>query len=400
MAFKIGRAVVLHLGAKKLVVGHDARTSSDELVKQLIEGITSTGCDVTLIDETTTPLFYFCVNSFKTDGGIMVTASHNIAGVNGFKIVGPGGVSIGGDSSLKEIEQLLGAPVPEGAKKGSIDKQKLIDDYINFLIELSGIMNPVSILDPSVQGVKKMVRPDYGRMRIVADASNGVAVLELKNLFKKVNVNVIPLFWDIDGRFPNHSPDISQRTNLRHLQEKVREMQADFGVAFDGDGDRIAVVDNLGEVIWPDYILGLLYADMGQPKTVYDLRISHSIKEYITNGMESPVGYVNIKKRMQESGADLGGELSGHFFFQDLRYAESPMLVLLKLLMMVNTSKKPIAKLVDPFRKYAHSGEIRIEINEKEQAANIVEKLKQKYSDGNISEMDGITNIPIRVFLF
>ena len=168
-------------------------------------------------------------------------------------------------------------------------------------------------------------------------------------------------------------------------------MQADFGVAFDGDGDRIAVVDNLGEVIWPDYILGLLYADMGQPKTVYDLRISHSIKEYITNGMESPVGYVNIKKRMQESGADLGGELSGHFFFQDLRYAESPMLVLLKLLMMVNKSKKPISKLVDPFRKYAHSGEIRIEINEKEQAANIVEKLKQKYSDGNISEMDGIT---------
>ena len=373
LAFKVGKAAALYLNAKKLVVGMDARTSSNSLMHQVIAGITSTGCNVVCIGDTTTPLFNFCVNSFVADGGIMVTASHNPAKYNGLKIVGREGVPISRDSGLKEIESMLETPVAEGVAKGSVDFQKLIDDYINFLIELSGAKDE-----------------DFGRMRIVVDASNGMTSLELKNLFKKINVNVIPMFFDIDGTFPNHSPDTSQADNLKLLQKKVIEVQADLGVAFDGDGDRIAMVDNRGEIIWPDHILALLYEYMGQPKTVYDLRISRTIKRLIgSNGIPSPVGYVNIKKRMREEGAVLGGELSGHFTFKEMHYAEAAVLVMLKIMGMMNWSRKPISGLVEPLREYAHSGEIRIE--GPKNAQNIIQTLKERYSDGDVSELDGVT---------
>ena len=231
-ALKIGKAAALYLKAKKLVVGQDARTSSDPLTQKLIEGIISTGCHVVMVSQTTTPLFYFSVNTLGFDGCIMVAASHNPAQYNGFKIVGRDTVPVGLSSGLHDVEGLMDVPVPEGVTPGSVVHEKLVDDYVNTVIELSGA-----------------AEQDLSQLRIVVDTSNGMSSLVLKNLFTKININVTPIFFDIDETFPNHSPDISRAENLKHLQAKVRELQANLGVAFDGDGDRIMLVDETGAII-------------------------------------------------------------------------------------------------------------------------------------------------------
>ncbi|HZZ99194.1 MAG TPA: phosphomannomutase/phosphoglucomutase [Candidatus Paceibacterota bacterium] len=375
LAFAVGQAAARFLKAKKMVVGRDARTSSEPLTAKVIAGITSVGCDVIDIGETTTPLFYFSVNTFKTEGGIMITASHNPAQYNGLKIVGPEAVPIGSETGLKEIERLSGEPAvaaPDSGR-GGVDHEKLIDDYINLIIEMTGA-----------------TEQNFGEMRIVADASNGMASLMLKNLFKKINVNVIPLHWDIDETFPHHGPDVSQRQNLEQLSAKVREMKANFGVAFDGDGDRIAFVDDKGDMIWPDHILGLLYSLMNQPRTVYDLRISRAVKRWISKGVPCRVGYAFIKKEMRERGAELGGELSGHFYFKDMHYSESPMLVMLKIMISLLHSEKTLSEIMAPFRANSFSGEINIELKDEKAKEKIFENLKNKYSDGYLNEMDGV----------
>ncbi|OGN28234.1 MAG: hypothetical protein A2758_03080 [Candidatus Zambryskibacteria bacterium RIFCSPHIGHO2_01_FULL_49_18] len=374
-AFKIGDATAIFLKAKKLVVGWDGRTSSETLAQKVIEGIITAGCDVISIDRTTTPLFYFSVNTFSADGGIMITASHNPPEYNGFKIVGPRSMDIGRENGLEEIEKLMEAKrLP--AAKGRIDHQKLIDNYINFLVEISGAD-----------------KEDFSRMRMVADASNGMASLVLANLFSKINVSVVSMFFDIDGRFPNHSSDISQAQNLDLLRKNVISSGSVLGVAFDGDGDRIALVDEKGNIIWPDRILGLLFKYLGRPKTVYDLRISKSIKALMgSRGIVSKVGRTHMQKAMRENDAAIGGELTGHFFFKELRYSESAALAMLYMMVILNRSQQPLSKIIKPLMKYAHSGEISIATSDSPLATSeIFKMLKNKYHDGRLNELDGIT---------
>ncbi len=374
-ALKIGKAAALYLKAKKLVVGQDARTSSDPLTQKLIEGIISTGCHVVMVSQTTTPLFYFSVNTLDVDGGIMVTASHNPAQYNGFKIVGRDTVPVGLSSGLHDVEGLMDVPVPEGVTPGSVVHEKLVDDYVNTVIELSGA-----------------AEQDLSQLRIVVDTSNGMSSLVLKNLFTKININVTPIFFDIDETFPNHSPDISRAENLKHLQAKVRELQANLGVAFDGDGDRIMLVDETGAIIRSDHLLGLLFQLMGKPRTVYDLRISRAVKALIGDkGTPSATGYVSIKKTMREHDAELGGELSGHFSFKVMHFSESGTLVMLKILVMMSKARDPISVMLKPFQKYAYSGEINIPLSTIGDRQAILATLKTNYHDGKLNEMDGVT---------
>jgi phosphomannomutase len=371
IAFKIGRATALHLKAKRLVVAKDGRSSSDALEAKVIEGITSTGCNVISIGQATTPLFYFSVSSLSADGGVMVTASHNPVKYNGFKFMDGHGQAIDQKNGLGELEQLMDTE-PTPGLIGSVTEVDPVDDYVNMIIELSGV-----------------AKADLGRVRVVIDASNGVTSLVVNNLLKKINVSVVSMFFEVDGRFPNHGPDISRAENLELLQKKVLASGAALGVAFDGDGDRIAIVDNNGVIVWPDYILGLLFQYFGQPKTVYDLRISRSIKELIAGkGIVSSVGRSNIQRAMREHEAALGGELSGHILFKEMKYCESAVLAMLYILIILSRSEMLFSKLVEPLMKYAHSGEINIQVKNPEQT---LQNIKDRYADGKLSELDGIT---------
>src|SRR5258708_4522255 len=303
-----------------MVVGHDARNGSASMAYKIAEGIAQAGCDVILIGEATTQLFYFSVNTSGADGGIMVTASHNPKEYNGFKITGQKAEPV----AVSEIQKLMAEPFDfVQVKPGGVEQREFVDDYVNFLLEET-----------------QAASVDLGKLKIIVDTSNGMAGLVLKNLFKKINVNAFPLFFYIYGTFPNHSPDPTPSESLRELQAKVLELGADLGVAFDGDGDRLALVDETGQIVRPDHILGILHQAMGYPVTVYDLRLSRAIKHLIgERGIPSKVGYVNIKKLMREREAELGGELSGHFFFKELHYAESAVLAMLLILVSLSQSR-------------------------------------------------------------
>lgn len=377
IARRIGNAVGRFLKAQKVVVGEDARISSPELRQAVIEGLNAAGVDVVHVGMCTTPLFYFTVNHLKVDGGIMITASHNPSRYNGLKIMGRDGKTIDLNSGLREIHMLSESSFT-ASRRGSIENINIAGSYIDFLIKRSGI------------DIKKI-----STIKLVIDASNGVAPVVLTELFKRLDLKPTLINFDIDGRFPNHSSDISKVKNLIQLKDKVLETGADIGFAFDGDADRLSIIDEHGEKISADFITGLLFKSrkgfFRKPKVAYDQRFSRSIKEMIgKNGYPSRVGYPFIRAKMREFNADLGGELSGHFSYKEMNYAESAVLAMLNILKILGNSNKKISELVKPFEKYFNSGEINIEIGE-DTKAHILEDIKNEYKDGKVNELDGIT---------
>jgi len=310
----------------------------------------------------------------------MVTASHNPPQYGGLKIVGPDSRPIGSESGLKEIEKISEGEFNSADQAGTIKEVDLVSDYINFLIKESGI-NVSS----------------NNNIKLVIDAGNGMTPSVLDSLIKKLGLPASRMYFEIDCNFPNHSPDISKAEALNDLRNKVMEERANLGVAFDGDGDRVMFVDNDGKIIRAEFILALLFEDKSslfkKPKTVYDLRISRSVKELLGDrGIKSRPGHSMMKKVMRDHDADLGGELSGHFFFKEMKYVESSILVMLKLLKIMSKTGKPLSDLVRSFEKYYHSGEINIDISKNLNIkTSVIQILKDKYGDGIIDELDGIT---------
>ena len=379
VAFKIGAATARFLQAKTLVIGEDARIASPELRGAVIDAATKAGAKVYYIGQCTTPLFYFSVNKLKADGGIMVTASHNPKEYGGLKIVGKGAVSVSATAGLMDIKRISQSDIIFDRSPGDVEEVSILDEYIKFLIKESGGM-------PS--GVKKL--------KIVIDASNGMVPIVLSPLLKKMGLDFIPLFFDIDGTFPNHSPDISKQENLIALENKVLTTKADIGFTFDGDADRLSVVDENGRKLGADFVTGLLFeAEKGlfkRPKVVYDLRFSKAVRELVGRyGFISPTGHSFIKENMKKHDADIGGELAGHFDFKEANYAESAVLAMLRIIALVGKRAKPISEIIKPLMKYYNSGEINIEIEEREKVIRAIESLKHKYSYGKVEELDGVT---------
>ncbi len=359
----------------------------------LIRGVRKEGTDVVSIGQVATPLFYFVSKKLKTDASIMITASHNPSQYNGLKIIGPNCMPVGLDDSLSDIKAIFDKDdfKTAGEEGKLLEYSGIIDDYTDFLMNIASIK-----------------RGDIG-LKLIADAGNGVASVVLKPLFDRLNVNYIPLFFDINGNFPGRGPDPVKLGATDILRSKVLSEKADLGVAFDGDADRMTVIDENGNIVEPQYILGILWRNekrlFGFPKVVYDLRFSKSIKELFGRyGHRSMVGHNHIRRTALDAGAELAGETSGHFYFKKLDYAESVNLALLKLLKAV--SKKPLSILAAGLKKYSYSGDINIPIPttnpEGEQAPygagdqqlttkNIIEKLKEIHEDGKISELDGLT---------
>jgi phosphomannomutase len=374
IAYKIGRAFATFLSSKKVIVGMDMRPHSEPLFKALARGLTEQGADVINIGLCSTPMSYFANGKLGGDGSIMITASHNPGEWNGFKLCREGATPISGATGIADIEQIVksGTFAPPAEKPGSISECNIVPQYVAHIREFADIKRP---------------------LRVAVDFANAMGIYEAKVLEGLVEID--PLFETLDGTFPNHEANPLKLDTLEPLQEKVRKGGHDFGVAFDGDADRAGFVDERGEIIPMDIITALI-AETILKKTkgpvFYDLRSSWAVREIIEESggkpMMSRVGHAFIKKQMREAGAIFAGELSGHYYFRENYYAESSSLAALMIANLVSQSDKPLSAHVRPIQRYFGSGEINSEVKD---VQAVIEHLKQKYKDGRMIELDGLS---------
>jgi len=376
LARKIGRATAQFLNAERIVVSRDMRLSSPSMLEATIEGITEAGCDALDIGLASTPANYFAIAACGYDGGLQVTASHNPKEYNGFKVSGKEARPIGAETGLPEIERI----VTEGefkpaAKKGSVDKKDIAEDYKSHVLKFAEETQP---------------------LKIVIDAANGMGGLEIPLIFDQLPCQIIPLYFELDGTFPHHEANPLKYENLRDLQAKVREVGADFGVALDGDCDRCAYIDERGEIISSDLITALIAREVlaKQPgaRIIYDVRSSWAVREEIVRAGGIPikgrVGHSFMKAALREKSAAFAGELSGHYYFRDNFYCDSASIGLIKVLNLLSKIKKPVSEIIAPLNRYFATGEINFEVEDK---AAMIKEIARKFSDGKQDFLDGVT---------
>jgi phosphomannomutase len=376
--YKIGRATVALLNAKKLAVGRDARESGPSLLTALINGVTDAGCDVIDLDMITTPMLYYASHTLQVDGAIAVTASHNPGEYNGIKICRTDAVPVGSASGLNEIrDAVVSGNIGEKCSKGLVTQHNIRPAYYEYFARYADL------------GDKKFT--------VVIDCANTMGVLELP-FYKKYcadHFTIIELYCDLTNPYTAHEANPLKTETLAELQEKVVASNADLGISYDGDADRIGFVDETGAVIPMDLVTGLiarvLLTDDPGATVLYDLRSSRAVKEVIEESggraHECRVGHAFIKAQMREENALFAGELSGHYYFKANKYGEVSTLAAFTLLNLMARTGEKISALVADLRRYAHSGEINSEVHDKDA---VITALKEKYSDGILSELDGI----------
>ena len=378
---EIGRAIgseALSRQQSTLVVGRDGRISSPELAQALIKGLCATGCTVIDIGLVPTPVLYFATHQLKTGSGVMITGSHNGPKYNGLKIM------LGGETLAGDAIQGIKARIDSGdmtSGTGSMKAEEVTAEYLRRATEDI----PVAL---------------GGAFKLVVDCGNGAAGAIAPQLYKAIGHDVIELYCDIDGNFPNHHPDPSQPENMQALIDKVRETNADLGFAFDGDGDRLGVVDGDGNIIWPDRQLMLFARDVlsrnqGTP-IIYDVKCSRHLKTLIEENGGKPLmwktGHSLIKSKMKEVGAPLAGEMSGHIFFRERWFGfDDAMYAGARLLEILANSKTKPAEIFAELPGGMATPELRIPLAEKyhKKFMQILHK-KAAFNDAEISDIDGI----------
>jgi phosphomannomutase len=362
--------------AQSLCVGRDMRTHSEKLTKALIKGMNSTGTNVIDLGMIDTPQMYFAINHLGTCGGVQVTASHNQAKYNGFKISGLHAKPVGADTGLKDIKHIALALLhTKGTGTGSIKKRDLTQEYRNHVL--------------------KFLRPNVKKIKVAVDAFNGMAGKMIPALFDNLPVEIIPLNFEHTGKF-KHDPNPLVIKYLSEVKKAVKKNKCDFGVCFDGDADRLMIVDEKGRPISCDLLTAMMvpYFLERKPRSVivYDLRSSRIVMEEILKYGGTPrrerVGHAYMKKAMRDSHAVFGGELSGHFYYSDNYYTDSAMITLVHVINIISQAGVPISKLIKPLRKYSCSGELNFEIEDKRAKMNEIAK---RYSEGRVDNLDGVT---------
>ncbi len=374
-AYKIGRAFVKFLKAGEVCIGRDMRISSPFLFESLVEGVLDGGADVVDIGLCSTPMFYFAMGNYNIKAGIMITASHNPKDDNGLKLCRENAIPIGLDSGLAEIRKLVTDEFGEKKRIGNIIKKDITQDYSDFLWQF-------------VEEIKDL--------KIVVDAANAMACVSAPILFRQLNVKLTPLYFDLDGSFPNHEANPLKAENLKDLQKKVREEKADLGIAFDGDADRAFFVDENSQILPADLVAALIAKSFlkknKNAKIVYDVRSSRIVDETIRENHGIPVrcrtGHTFMKLAMREHNAIFGGELSGHYFFRDFYFCDSALMVVITVLNILCREKKPLSELIRPFRRYYATGEINFRANNKDE---LIELIASYFKNGKQSRLDGIS---------
>ncbi|MCX2794105.1 phosphomannomutase/phosphoglucomutase [Microbulbifer thermotolerans] len=379
-AYQLGRVLgtlVQHMGGDLLLVGRDGRNSSELLSNCLVEGILDSGCNSVNLGLVPSPLLYFaCAKGKNTSSGVMVTASHNPAEYNGFKIILKGRPLA--EDKLKKLHQLM-QKGPFKSGRGSNREQDIKENYIDT------IFNDVALA---------------GQPHLVIDAGNGATSLLAPRLFEQLGCAVTPLFCEIDGNFPNHAPDPSRPENLRALIDKVRETGADLGVALDGDGDRVTLVSASGRIAWPDQLVMLLARDIlarnpGE-SVVFDVKSSRALAQLISQYGGRPImwktGHAPMKTKMLETGAILGGELSGHIFIKDRWFGfDDGIYAAARILEIMALREQSLDELLDSLPQFTSTPEILLEVEEGDKFA-LIEKLKTQgnFGDADVNDIDGL----------
>jgi phosphomannomutase/phosphoglucomutase len=363
---------------KKIALGYDCRLSSPELTEAFINGMLSTGCQITKIGMIPTPMMYFAVCKFKFDGGVAITASHNPKEYNGVKLVGQGAHSICGDDLQEVLKLIQNQDFQTG--EGTIDDLNIFPAYLAHIL-----------------GMVKIER----RLKIVVDAANGAAGPYIKPFFEALGCEVISLYEEPDGNFPNHEANPEKTANMQDLATAVKEHKADLGIGFDGDGDRVGLVDENGKHYNADLLLLLLARDLlsRKPgaKIVFDVKVSQvlidDIKKHGGEPVMSKTGHSFIEKKMHELHAPLGGEISGHMFFaEDYFGFDDAMLAAAKLIKIAAAHNGTFSSLFSNVAKTASTQEIKSPCPDTEKFA-IVEKITANF----IEKYDCITIDGVRV---
>ncbi len=378
-AYSIGRAVASFIGIGPIAVGRDARIHSPELTGALIDGIRDEGADVLDLGLIATPMLYFGVEKLHAEAGVMVTASHNPGEYNGFKICREHAIPVGEASGLKQIEALVAerADAPKAAARGGVSQHDIVSSYAEHALSV-GEHRP--------------------RLKIAIDCGNGMASVGLEPVLEALPVEVVRLYFEPDGTFPNHEADPLKVENLRDVCEAVRREGADFGVAFDGDGDRAVFVDGTGEPISADLATALIARRIltrhPGARILYDLRSSRIVAEEIKRAGGDPgmcrVGHSFVKAQMREESAIFAGELSGHLYFRfskDL-VADDGIAALVALLDVLGAEGRPLAELIEPLRCYSASGEINSRVADTD---FVIESIAKEFADApEVSRLDGL----------
>lgn len=379
-AYHLGRAFVEYRNADKVVVGRDVRDSSNPLFIKLSKGIQDAGATVVDIGIVSTDALYFTVGKFDYDGGIMITASHNPPKYNGFKICKEEAVPLSGDKGLHELKKLIqNESYTESEQAGKKIIRNIDKDYIE---------HTLSFID--VDALK-----DFD---VVVDAGNGVAGKIVGELFEHLPLNLIPLYFELDGSFPNHLPSPLEPENTKDLREKVTENNADLGVAFDGDADRMFLVDENGQMLGGDIVTALVAENILKKDSdntiVYNLICSKTVPEIIekygAKPIRSRVGHALIKPLMKQHNAIFGGEHSGHFYFRDNWYADSGVIAFLICVELISNEDKKLSQLVDDIDDYYRSGEINSEVPDRQKT---IQRVKEHFKEEakSVDELDGVT---------
>ena len=381
IAHNLGAAFVHFLGADRIVTAYDMRDSSPGLAAAFAAGATEQGADVVEAGLGSTDLLYYAAWT-RDIPGAMFTASHNPAKYNGIKLCRAGAAPVGQDSGLTDIRDLAAAGLPPiDGHHGTITKRDLLADYAAYLKDL-------------VPGIR-----DIRRLTVAVDAGNGMGGLTVPNVLGNLPLDVVPMYFELDGSFPNHEANPIDPANLRDLQAKVRETGADIGLAFDGDADRCFVVDERGELVSPSVLTALIaareLAKESGATIIHILITSHAVPEIVREHGGTPVrtrvGHSFIKATMAETGAVFGGEHSGHFYFRDFWRADSGMLAALHVLAALGGADQPLSELLGGYQRYAGSGEVNSAVADGAAATAAVREAFGSRDGATVDELDGLT---------
>lgn len=381
VVYAVGKALGALAQAKQqtaIYLGYDARPSSPGFKKAMAQGLMDSGIDVIDIGIVPSPVLYYATKTGVTQSGVMITGSHNPSEYNGIKMV-----MAGHTLSTEDIEALYAAIEARTfvSGEGSYQTEDILDRYINDVAARIQLQKP---------------------LKIVVDSGNGVAVQTAAKLYKKLGAEVVELFAELDGTFPNHHPDPSIPENLTDLINAVKEQHADCGLAFDGDADRVGLVTETGEIIWPDRMMMLLAKDIlnkyPNSPIVFDVKCTHLLGQTIEHFSGQPLmaktGHSLIKNKMQEVQAPLAGELSGHIFYQDNWYGfDDGVYVGARLLELFANAEKTVGELFAEFPQWQQTPEIKVhcrEDNKFEMVDKLVENLKNHPAKGELLTIDGL----------
>jgi phosphomannomutase len=380
VAYAIGRAFVQTLGRTNICIGRDMRPSGTDLLEALTRGAVDGGANVTHIGLISTDALYFAVGHYEFDGGIMITASHNPAEYNGFKFCREQAQAISLDTGLGAIRDLAASGnFTTAARTGTVSEKSILDDFGRHCVSF--------VRDPA------KIKP----YTIAIDAGNGMAGLTVPYVFKYLpQIKVVPLFFELDGTFPNHPASPIEDENKLALRKAVIEHHCDLGAAFDGDADRMFLVDELGG--FPDG--SIVTAAVGVAtlkkypgsKILYNLICSRSVPEAITSHggipVRSQVGHSLIKPEMREQNIPFGGEHSGHFYFRENWFADSGMIALLQCLDLFSEEGDTVTQAIAPYNTRFRSGEINSPVAD---ADAKMDEIQAKFSDATVDHLDGVT---------